>query len=323
MEFKEKDLVACVIKNGDNLVYGDVYEITSISMDGRYYRINGESSGYDSFYFRHATPKEIFDYKYVGDKIAVHCPTEELANEFLGLANGFGYGNGKKEIGMNTNDYPYRSGDTYTLEEYSVNYSLKDWYERHNYKIVEFKSEKKCDWFKDFDIRDYYRNLGGAETIHIPEMFGSDIKYNEIELPNLDFGIIKKTNYAEKFLPSHISGYSGSLEFSFKTKPQIEFVKHDKLKRTTVVAFKDGKTITSKVRKGEKYNEYIGIMTCLVKYLTGFNPRDLREYMDYAQDLDVVEIKKRSQATKDESKQRNKDIDRVKQEAKKLGLELK
>jgi hypothetical protein len=45
--------------------------------------------------------------------------------------------------------------------------------------------------------------------------------------------------------------------------------------------------------------------------------------MDYAQDLDVVEIKKRSKAAKDESKQRNKDIDRVKQEAIKLGLELK
>ena len=35
--------------------------------------------------------KEEFDKLYVGKNIAVHCPTEEVANEFLALADSFGY----------------------------------------------------------------------------------------------------------------------------------------------------------------------------------------------------------------------------------------
>lgn len=35
--------------------------------------------------------KEEFDKKYVGKKLAVHCPTKGLANEFLKLADSFGH----------------------------------------------------------------------------------------------------------------------------------------------------------------------------------------------------------------------------------------
>ena len=35
--------------------------------------------------------KEQFDKKYVGENIRVHCKTKELNDEFLELANSFGY----------------------------------------------------------------------------------------------------------------------------------------------------------------------------------------------------------------------------------------
>lgn len=35
--------------------------------------------------------KEEFDEKYVGENIRVHCPTKEVNDEFISLANSFGY----------------------------------------------------------------------------------------------------------------------------------------------------------------------------------------------------------------------------------------
>jgi len=60
--------------------------------------------------YKEPTPrmtKEEFDGKYVGEDIAVNCPTEELANEFLKEADSHGYkwGTGDSYFGENNWDY--------------------------------------------------------------------------------------------------------------------------------------------------------------------------------------------------------------------------
>ena len=76
--------------------------------------------------------KEKFDAFYVGEKIAVYCPTEELANEFLKKADEFGYkwNSGDKYTDTNYYDFPnicyciykgmYRSKQEYLDNRYVV-----------------------------------------------------------------------------------------------------------------------------------------------------------------------------------------------------------
>ena len=76
--------------------------------------------------------KQEFDNIYVGEKIAVYCPTEELANEFLKKADEFGYewNSGDKYTDTNYYDFPnicyciykgmYRSKQEYLDNRYVV-----------------------------------------------------------------------------------------------------------------------------------------------------------------------------------------------------------
>lgn len=89
--------------------------------------------------------KEFLD-KYKGK--AVHCPTEDLANEFLGLAFSFGiewFSGGKKN----------NKWDWYTIEtcyiigiDNKLTFSDVDYFKSENYEIIEFKKEKTMK-FKD------------------------------------------------------------------------------------------------------------------------------------------------------------------------------
>lgn len=78
--------------------------------------------------------KEQFDSLY-RDK-AVHCPTEELANEFLELAKEFGYG----IQGVNYGEHKEKT--CFNIEDDEVYYCALDWYKKKGYTIVEFKPLK-------------------------------------------------------------------------------------------------------------------------------------------------------------------------------------
>jgi len=84
--------------------------------------------------------KQEFDNKFVGKKLVVNCPTEELANDFLKLANSFGYN------WITSNSYLHHNNWKVHKEE--TCYDLKDgvytdveYYKERNYKIVEYKGE--------------------------------------------------------------------------------------------------------------------------------------------------------------------------------------
>jgi len=83
--------------------------------------------------------KEFLD-KYKGK--AVHCPTEDLANEFLGLAFSFGieWLSGSKE---NNKWHLYTIETCYIIGIYNkLTFGDVDYLKSENYEIIEFKKEK-------------------------------------------------------------------------------------------------------------------------------------------------------------------------------------
>jgi len=85
--------------------------------------------------------KAKFDKKYVGDYISVQCKTEELANEFLALADGFGYKwvSGKSYI-VDNDWETYKSKTIYKISSGTICY--KTCALTFGDTIVEFKSRK-------------------------------------------------------------------------------------------------------------------------------------------------------------------------------------
>lgn len=83
--------------------------------------------------------KEFLD-KYKGK--AVHCPTEDLANEFLGLAFSFGI---EWCCGGTTrnNWHVYKKETCYIIgKDNKLTYSYVDYFKSENIEIIEFKKEK-------------------------------------------------------------------------------------------------------------------------------------------------------------------------------------
>lgn len=76
--------------------------------------------------------KAEFNWRYVGKNIVVNCPTEELAEEFLEMADNFGY--------------KWNSGDRYTCLNYYRDYADKTCYCLHkrSYADLDFYIEKEC-----------------------------------------------------------------------------------------------------------------------------------------------------------------------------------
>lgn len=87
--------------------------------------------------------KEKFDLKYHGEKVAVHCDTEEKAKAFLSLAKSFGYkrrgGNDLEQVSYWGN---YKEDTCYILYDTLVIYSSKSSYESLRYTIVEFELDE-------------------------------------------------------------------------------------------------------------------------------------------------------------------------------------
>lgn len=84
--------------------------------------------------------KEQFDKKYVGRKLVVSCKTEKLANEFLKLADKFGYTWVGDHTYINDNEWGnFRENTCYNL--YSGRLDSKLYYIDGDYDVLEFKGE--------------------------------------------------------------------------------------------------------------------------------------------------------------------------------------
>ena len=84
--------------------------------------------------------KEEFDSIYVGKKIAVYCPTEELANEFLKKADEFGYEWERGDKYIDRNYYGRYSNICYNI--YEGCYATDSHYQTHGFTIVTFEGFK-------------------------------------------------------------------------------------------------------------------------------------------------------------------------------------
>ena len=86
--------------------------------------------------------KQQFDDLYLGK--AVHCDTEEKANDFLKLAHGFGWKWRSGRSLLEKNNYDYEQEETcYLVGRDGFEYSAKSFYIEESYEVVEFKQEKE------------------------------------------------------------------------------------------------------------------------------------------------------------------------------------
>ena len=86
--------------------------------------------------------KEEFDSRYVKYTTVVYCPTKELAEEFLTMADKFGYKwwTGYRYID-DIDDIVYESNYCYYIKE--GDFSSKDFYFKKGYDIIEFDGFKE------------------------------------------------------------------------------------------------------------------------------------------------------------------------------------
>ena len=91
--------------------------------------------------------KEQFDLKYRGEKVAVHCDTEEKAKAFMSLAKSFGYTwcNGES---LDNQSYIRNYGDKLCLtiesifDKQGIAVAVLNYMKANNYKIVEFELDE-------------------------------------------------------------------------------------------------------------------------------------------------------------------------------------
>lgn len=85
--------------------------------------------------------KQDFDELYVGEKLVVNCRSEEEANEFLKLADSFGYKWRNEDSYLYTNNWDTYEEDT-CYHIYDGTYTSLDYFTKYNYKIVEYGENK-------------------------------------------------------------------------------------------------------------------------------------------------------------------------------------
>lgn len=102
--------------------------------------------------------REEFDRLYLGK--AVHCDTEEKANEFLALADSVGYNwvNGKSLIEENFWE-EYKKETCYEVKNGGFMYCDVDFY-KNNYQIIEYQRQSK------FKVGDKVRVKGAYTPIN-------------------------------------------------------------------------------------------------------------------------------------------------------------
>ena len=151
--------------------------------------------------------KQEFDNIYVGKKIVVWCPTEELANEFLRKANEFGYMWCDGERYIDFNDYKgYGQETCYWVD--AGEYNSKDFYESKDRTIVEFKGFNNSKKLIDIDFSENGKtfidnnnniqwkvingDLLGDRSDHSDNALSIRKYYNIKELLEVEFTEVKK-----------------------------------------------------------------------------------------------------------------------------------
>jgi len=113
--------------------------------------------------------KKEFDNKYVGEGVVVNCKTEKLANQFLKLADKFGYKWCTDETYIRANRFEeYKNKTCYNLNYgtyCSINYSKE-----MNYNIIEFNgfyNNQKILTYKELKENIVYQHIydGGRFVI--------------------------------------------------------------------------------------------------------------------------------------------------------------
>lgn len=116
--------------------------------------------------------KEQFDLKYRGEKVVVHCDTEEKAKALLKLAKSFGYkwegGNDLEEISRWEN---CKENTCYRFYDTDVIISPKKYYKENGYKIVEFELDEPSPMKESFKIGDEVTDM----------LLGIDVKIVDIK----------------------------------------------------------------------------------------------------------------------------------------------
>jgi len=90
------------------------------------------------------TAKKQFDDLYKNK--AVHCDTEEKANEFLSLANSVGYKWVSNRSLLEDNNWElYKERTCYYIGEYGFEYTRIGWYYENGYEVLEYQSKREND----------------------------------------------------------------------------------------------------------------------------------------------------------------------------------
>ena len=86
--------------------------------------------------------KQEFDSKYVGEKTVVHCPTGELAKEFLDKVDEFGYKwyNGERYT-CKCYYSDYKENTCYNI--FNGSFAYKDFYLSEGFNVVDFNDSLK------------------------------------------------------------------------------------------------------------------------------------------------------------------------------------
>ncbi len=91
--------------------------------------------------------KEEFDKKDVGKKLAIHCSTEKLAEEFLEMADSFGYNWCSGNCYINDTRWDYGKDTCYCIVD--GEYSDLNFYKNYKYEIISFETLPKVSTIKN------------------------------------------------------------------------------------------------------------------------------------------------------------------------------
>lgn len=150
---------------------------------------------------------------------AVHCPTEELANEFLELCDKFGVkwlGEDKTTKYNNWRDY--KKNTCYKISNYyALRYASIDYFKEENIEIIEFKKEKTMK-FKDLLEKEVPEEiLGMFKEEKKKEEFGINDLYSYIN----DRGVIITSSWENDI----IDNYRLKHCYASKTEKECQFKK--------------------------------------------------------------------------------------------------
>lgn len=243
--------------------------------------------------------KKEFDEKYVGNKLVVHCKTEELANEFLKLADGFGYKwcNGHCYVGENSYQ-SYGENTCYSID--SGEYARKAFWVEIGYDVVEFEGSKKLYKISNTGrfyttYTDFFFNTGNRK-------FASDYDYNVSLAEGVVVEIVgcgqhtrfPKTEVQIVRVPTTGMIYLIAMDGLELVKPEPIYPKGVKSVvvdgNLTTVTLDDGRVGYTKCSGADKPDSVVGFSVAFAKAMTGMNAKELRECLPTVEKREILEL---------------------------------